>query len=345
MIFFARGNQIKHQLIFDVGSSKIILAQVLFHDSRSKPDIKRILISENVLLPEVDLRRLWRKISRLFDKIMQDYKENVSTDVEALIVFSSPWYYSEIQTLERKFDFPQKISKDFLEEMIEIQEKSFKKEELTFMHSRIISAKLNGYPLKEPERNISGKSAKEIFVSIYTSAFFREAALYFKKILEGRGIRTVEFQSSPWVIFDVLMQEGYSEVAVVDVGGEVTEIMLVKDGQMRKIASFGRGFNYLARRVGSALHLGLEEAASLLLAYEENKLETKMRSKVSELVKESIKDWQKLFQETVETHMPPDLMPKKIILTGRARLAEFSQALNSSFLDLMELYIKYAAKQ
>ncbi|MBI2507167.1 MAG: hypothetical protein HYW09_00960 [Candidatus Niyogibacteria bacterium] len=368
MGFLGIKNKGRRKLIFNIGSSEINGALVFFRYG-FKPDIERRFKSENIILPEVDLRRLWRRIEGPIDKIMRSYKEITRKADEALVVFSSPWYYSEIYPRLDKFDSPRKITGNYAQKIIDMAEDDFKKQaraefgllkdDLAFTRSQITGAKINGYSLKQPGQNISGKFAKEIFLSVYTSAFFSKAAIFLKNAFLERGIKTLEFQSSPWIFFEVLSKDGQRDVSVVEIGGEITDIIMIKEGEMRKIASFGRGYNYIVRRLASVLRLGLDEAASTLSAYEENKLDRELKESVNRSLEESIKEWAGLFKETVEKQMLPDLMPEKIILTGGAEISEFSNTLNSSSLniytshgrsflrpektfDLMEFCIKYA---
>ncbi|QQG46439.1 MAG: hypothetical protein HYY55_01165 [Candidatus Niyogibacteria bacterium] len=337
MFLFGAGKSVKQKLIFDIGSSRVNCVLASF-GSGEKIDVKRLFRSENVIMPEVNLRGLWRKIYALIENVMWEYEKSGRKADEAMVVFSSPWYFSDSRLVSKKFDPPIVIDKKFIAEIMLAQENSFKKdtssyfgflqEDLALTRSLIMSAKLNGYPVREPRQNILGKRAVEFFVSIYISAIFSEAAAGIKKLLENHGVKSTEFRSSPRVLFDIFLREGYKDLFVVDIGGEITDLILIKGGQMLKMASFGRGINYVARRVGSALRLDLNEVSELISNYMENKLDDKFKRSLEVVLKEAVKEWQNLFKEALEKRVLPDLAPEKIMLTGHGKISAFHEALS-----------------
>lgn len=372
MFLFKTGKAVSHKLIFDIGSSEVSLALVET-DAKNIPRIKRFFKSENIILPETDLRRLWKKVSLLVKKVADDFKSTGIKAEEALVIFSSPWYFSEIRRFSKKLDSPLTITKDYTAEVIRAEEAGFRRDassafgipedDLGSSIAMFMSAKLNGYPIKNPSENIFGKSAKEILFSIYISSFYNDAALFLRDVMQECGIKRSEFQSSPWILFNFLFKKGINDVSILNISGEITDVVLIREGEISKIVSYGRGLNYIIRRVASAMNIGLEEAESMLLGYREGMLEAGLGESLGGALKEAMKEWHNLFRETVENHILPELMPEKILLTGHAsQMAEFKEILDDGSeigytdlgraflfpvrvanLDLTDLYL-YASK-
>lgn len=328
----------------DVGSSRVnaVLAK---NDPSGKIEILRLFQSGGVILPEPDLKALWRKILGLAKEIISEYAKSGLKADEALIVFSSPWYFSEIKNVERHFDRPTAITEKDMEDILSGEQDNFKKrfmskfgpdeKEASFAVSEIMGAKLNGYTVRPPKENMLFKPVRTFSAGFYFAAFFAPAVSDLKRILSERGIGRVEFRSSPEAIFGALSLEGLGDILVVDVGGEITDIIIIRDGEIKKITSFGRGLNYVARRMAPVFNIGLEETMAVLSNYIENKLDAVFRDSVHNAVKEALKEWQDLVKEALEKQPAPEPLPSKFLVTGHGGgIDEFKKVLNESLASL-----------
>ena len=120
----------------------------------------------------------------------------------------------------------------------------------------------------------------------------------------------------------------------MDVGGEITEIVLIRDGFLEEVSSFGRGGNFLVRRIASFFHLSLEEAGSLLKQYSKSRLSSSKAEEVSRLVKDSAKEWCQFFNEFLRDFTKISLLPQRIFLLGQAAvLPELTECLADKSLE------------
>ena len=73
-------------MVLDIGSSRVN-AVLVQNDPSGKIEILRLFQSESVILPETDLKSLWRKMSGSVESLVSEFaKSGIKTD-EALIVF------------------------------------------------------------------------------------------------------------------------------------------------------------------------------------------------------------------------------------------------------------------
>ena len=83
--------------------------------------------SENIVLPEVDLPALWRKLEKLAgDAVKELSPADLKVD-EAMVIFSSPWYFSETHHVFQKFDAPETINKEFADNAVKGESEKLKK--------------------------------------------------------------------------------------------------------------------------------------------------------------------------------------------------------------------------
>lgn len=341
LTLFKRTFHKPERIVLDIGSSSVYGARVGF-DEKGLLEVKKVGHSPTLILPEVDIKKLWKKIRRrvedMIHDLTQDAKDEYPNDI--VVVFSSPWYFSEIShfSLTKKESF--EINKDFLNTFLLEEKKKFKQASLARFHMRedeiqvldaeIMEIKLNGYPVK----NSVGKRARTFEAFVGLSAVFKKASADIKAMAEDYAFKRTHFYVSPFIFYNVLRQiEGWEEVLIVDIGGEVTDISLIQHGLLIDTSSYGRGFNYAVRRLADTLNIDLDNASDLITNYESKKLDASKAQSVKKALENLLTDWQNLFEEAL-THLSiKGLLPEKLLLLGQgAALEEFKQAVsNKSF--------------
>ena len=146
-------------------------------------------------------------------------------------------------------------------------------------------------------------------------------------IIENQGIRKMNVTSSPVVFYRSASQIQKTNFVVVDIGGEVTDVILIRGGVISDILSYGRGFNHAVRKVSSVFKVSLEEAMALIASSAENKLEAGLNERVKGGLKDAANEWQNLLKEAAERLASRELLPEKMIFLGYASgFDEFKEA-------------------
>ena len=327
MFSFGNTNKSRQRIVLDISSSQVDGALINFGAEGSCEVIKSFH-SENIVLPEVDLPALWRKLEKLAGDAIRELRPvNLKVD-EAMVIFSSPWYFSETHHVFQRFDSAKTINKEFVDSAVKSESEKFK--ETVFGKFRIadkdalalpiemMQVRLNGYPTSSSGLGFLGKKAEIFEAFLYFSVLFAPAADSIRRILEDSGIRKIDITTSPFVFYKSASQIQKSNLVVVDIGGEITDIILVKGGVISDVLSYGRGFNHAVRKVSSAFNASLEEAMALIASSAENKLEANLNERVRGGLKEAENKWQNLLKEAVERLALRELLPEKMILLGYA---------------------------
>src|SRR3989344_1589486 len=327
MFSFGSANKSRQRIVLDISSSQVDGALINFGAEGSCEVIKSFH-SENIVLPEVDLPALWRKLEKLAgDAVKELSPADLKVD-EAMVIFSSPWYFSETHHIFQKFDVPETINKEFADNAVKGESEKFKKtvferfriadKDALVLPIEMMQARLNGYPTSSSGLEFLGKKAEIFEAFLYLSVLFAPAADSIKNILENAGIRKIDITSSPFVFYRSASQIQKTNFVVVDIGGEVTDVILIRGGVISDILSYGRGFNHAVRKVSSAFKVGLEEAMALIASSAENKLEAGLNERVKGGLKDAANEWQNLLKEAAERLASRELLPEKIIFLGYA---------------------------
>ena len=244
---------------------------------------------------------------------------------EVLCVFSSPWFSSKTKiitvTREKLFE----VKNNFFSKLIEEEEKKFnggKNKSGRFIEHEVIKAELNGYYVKNP----IGKNTRSVKSYIYLSAGVKKAMELAEKEIEKVFTNIpLKFATSSLVAFKVLSdiiknKEGY---LIIDIGGETTEINLIRDNAVELSASFSKGTNLLFRKAAANLNTFLGEASSIVRAYSAGHRTLESSDKIAEAVKESIEEWRDYLKNSLSVMAKSALLPQNVFIIGDDPVCKF----------------------
>ncbi len=223
-------------------------------------------------------------------------------------VFSSPWSVTQtkVSTVTKKDSFT--VSKNLIADIVSREEKSFEEDtlgkdtldKLHVLDKQIVQIKLNGYDMLDPY----GKQADRVDVSLFMSlipktvmekVFDVSLTTYHPDDTRAYSFPLASFST----IRDVFNQE--RDFIFLDVGGELSDISIIKDGLILETASFPLGRHYVTRRVAKTFAMSNEEAASLIKLYSNGHTEEAVSNKLQPVLSKVASEWSQALHETLET--------------------------------------------
>ena len=348
MIFFKRPFNHSDTLVLDIGSSGVNGAR-LGPDEQGFTRIKKISRSPSLILPEVSLKKLWKKMHDTTGEVIRDLTDKESRSGTALVVFSSPWYFPEVHHLFFEREKPFEINKDFMNDFLSKEGDKFKKaslkrfnlddDEIQVFETEIMHVKLNGYPV----RNIMDRRARTIEAFLYLSVVYKRASADIRAMIEDSGIKHVIFKTSPYVFYKVFEQfreeDGQEGVVLVDIGGEVTDVSVIKEGVLLDNASFGLGIHYAVRRLADMFKIDLDESLAMLVSYESGTLEAEKTARIKKALEGVLSQWRDFLEEALMRISQKTLLPEKLLLVGQgAALKELQRFVQEESLGRYTLF-------
>src|SRR3989338_3348275 len=225
------------------------------------------------------------------------------------------------------------VRNSFFSEIIEEEEKNFsdgKNKNGRFIEHEVIKVELNGYYVKNP----IGKNARSVKSHIYLSVGVEKAMEMARREIEKVFIHTpLRFATSSLVAFKVLSdiiknKEGY---LIIDIGGETTEINLIRDNAVEQSASFSKGTNLLFRKAAANLNTFLGEASSVVKAYSSGHRTLESSDKIAATIKESTEEWRDYLKNSLSVMAKSALLPQNVfIIVGDPVCRFFSSCLEKS---------------
>ena len=244
---------------------------------------------------------------------------------EVLCVFSSPWFSSKTKIITVTKEKPFEASNNFFNKLIEEEEKNFndkKNKRDRFIEREVIKTELNGYRVKNP----AGKTARSVKSHIYLSAGVEKMMKLAEEEIGKIFIHTpLKFATSPLVAFKVLNdiisnREGF---LIIDIGGETTEINLIRDNVLEMSASFPKGTNLLFRKAAASLNTFLKEASSIVKAYSRGHRTLESSDKIAVAIKDSVGEWRDYLKNSLAALAKESLLPQNIFVIGDDPVCKF----------------------
>ncbi len=344
------GSDKKESLIavFNVSSSSVAGA-LFFHRPDKIPEILTTVRFAADFSSEISFQPSQKSLYQIFEKTAAALKKRMPEARKkldsAIIVFSSPYCVSQTKIVRFQKEKPFQITKDFLDEIVKGEQELFKnkwqndhqcpeknnacpeaweiigKANVEIIEHEIMKINLNGYPVKQP----LGKYAQKAELFLYISLGIKEIEeKLHESIRHIFGETKVCLNSFPFVAFNVLksMMDIERGLLLIDIGGEITDLTVIRNGILEETISFPLGENFLIRRIASVFHFSFEESLALLNQYIRTDLHAETHEKVEKTIEAAAEKWCEFFQKSFKALPEFSLSPKNILFSGgKAALA------------------------
>jgi cell division ATPase FtsA len=333
MGFFSKSKK-KNELVllFDIGSSSVGGALVLIQESGAP----RIVYAtrETVLLEkELNINSFLNSTLKSLDLVVAKIcKQGLGKPERVFCVLSSPWFHSETRDIKLEknipFVFNTKLADTLTQKEVGVLMEEFASNhvdsigKIVPIEMKTMSVNLNGYEVLDPQ----GKKAQSLEMSIFVSMSEED---FIKKIEEIIGkhfhVDSIKFSSFLMASFVVArdMFINQDKFLLINIGGEVTDISMIKKNTVKDSVSFPVGCNFITRGLTKALDIHLDEARSFLQAYKDNHISDSANKKLNDSIQVLKHDWLKIFQESLNNLSHDISIPSTIFITVDQNLAPF----------------------
>ncbi|MFZ2205261.1 MAG: hypothetical protein WAV23_01580 [Minisyncoccia bacterium] len=331
MKIFSKSKEKKElTLVFDIGSTSVGAA-LFFLQKSGVPKIICTIREPIFLEKEVDFDRLLSLTAKSLEIVANKILlKKLGAPKDIFCILSSPWYTSQTRTINLEKNTPFIFTAKLADSLTQ-RELSLFKEEHSIQHSnsgvqlielKNMKTKLNGYTTSSP----LGKKSKELEMTIFISMSSDVVLEKFKHAV-GRYFypSSIKFSSLAMASFVVTrdMFINQKDFLLVDIGGEVTDISLIKNDILCESISFPLGKNFIIRKASSVLKTSLHEAKSLVSLYKDGHANEQTERKLKPVVDELKLEWLKNFQMSLGNLSNNISVPSSIFVMADQDLADF----------------------
>lgn len=319
-------------LVFNIRSSSVDGA--LFEVQSS--GIPKIIFSvrEPIKIePEIDVNNfLLLTINSLEIVAHKIFQAGLGAPSRIFCVLSSPWYVFQTRIINFKKNTPFIFTSKLADELVRKEVKLFEEEHtlkygdsnkrVRVLELKNIKTMLNGYEISEPLNKKTKELEMNIFISISGEQVFKKIEDTISKYFH---LKQIKFSSFMLSFFTVVrdMYPTQENFLLVDVGGEVTDISMVKKNTLRESMSFPLGRNFLIRGVALDLGCTLSEADSLISLFKDGHAEESIAKKLFLILNKLRAEWLNKFQESLANLSKDISIPSTIYIAIDKDLVDF----------------------
>jgi len=330
----------KRVLIFHIGSGGIIAADVLF-ESQTKDIIPEILTTAVFQMP-VDLELSGTKLIETMLRTLKKSAEhmvsqNIGSPNEIICFLESPWYVAQARTIRSAKNTPFQVTEKLVKELIKKETELFDREELAgyresgsesiIVEREITDIRFNGYSVTEPY----GKKVREISINLIFSVSPKELISQIQTTISSVFHRTsISFRTFAYagstITRDLFTMN--DSFLFADIGGEMTDIVLVKENAYTEAISFPWGTHSLLRAIADKSSISIDEARSILSLYTSGKMEAGLQRKIEKTLDTIMQAWTQNFGQALSKLATRFGIPHTIaLIIEPAMLPFFKQAI------------------
>ncbi|MDP2789296.1 MAG: hypothetical protein Q8O46_04640 [bacterium] len=319
-------------LLFDIESSSV--GGVLFYINKSKvPEIVFSFREQIVTETEFNFDRFFTgTMKALGDVAGKICLAGLGSPKHFFCVLSSPWYASQTRVIRVEKNTPFTFTNKLADSLTK-KEISFFQEEHLYKYDqdgskalpiefKNMKTVLNGYTATNPINQRATELEMTVFISISSEHFLQRvqeivSQHFFRKDIKFLSLAMVSFA----VARDLFVKQ--ENFLLIDIGGEITDISMVKKDVLSNSISFPKGLNFITRGIASILNCSLDEAKSLISLYKDEHAETLTEKRLEPMISKLKNEWLNEFQNSLANLSNDISIPANIFITIDSNFAPF----------------------
>ncbi len=233
--------------------------------------------------------------------------------------FASPWVLSQTTILDIKKDVETVITKSLLDDLVAKEQHSFEKlvkegdSSPTFDHDaemiekKMIQVSLNGYPTHNPYNKKAHQIETAFCMSFVPADIMEKINTSLERTFNFRKVTPHSFALLSYSAIRSMFHTERDFISV-DVHGELTDVLIVKNNLLAHTFSFPFGTHTLIRKASHMLNLTSTIVESYLKMHALGKTDEKTKAKIQPVLTLIQKEWLLAFASAYSA------LPDKIIL-------------------------------
>ncbi len=343
---FSKAKKDTLALVYDIGSASIGAALVIYAEGKV-PKIMYSVRKDIDFQEKFSISRFHTLASKAISAVSTDIQKNGTSHLKftrfgdripknIFVVLSSPWYALQTRIIKISEQEPFLVTEKKVEKWIEKEIDMFRNSEeikkyeddrgTMIIEKQITKIKLNGYETASPY----GKKAKSFEAAVTISISPQKVI---DDINENINVpvkpESIKFNSFPMASFSVIrdLSIDNKDFIFLDISGELTDVLISKDGVPVEVATFPMGKNSILRTLSKELKISKDEAISILSLYNENKLNKLELAKIGEGLDKAENEWIGIFQKTLEKLSENFSIPSIVFFTSNKVLSGWFEKL------------------
>lgn len=195
--------------------------------------------------------------------------------------------------------------------------------DIFFTSLEIIEVKIDGYLVP----SLEGYSGEDISFKVLAIFSLKDYLIDIENIIKSFGFKEVKILHPAQGILKFKIV-GLENSILIDIGGNDTQIFLIRNSKLEEIGDFGIGGKLFSHDLSEALGRTEREGRELKERYARGELSIQVKTRVEEILDKTKINWYKNLKEVIENLKPSGFFPSNFCLFGGgAQLPEIRKVL------------------
>ena len=327
----------KNNIIFDVDSSTVAGGLFEFgYDQKGNCINVRELSSVRKNITngtQYSFEEYWRRTQQIFTEVVEETHLQSLIPVENVYCnVSAPWSSAQkrevIYTKKKPFVLTKELADKLIEKEVGSSLKKnldYHKHDVVLIDRKTIAVYGNGYPARNP----IGKEMSDVKIDSLITVMSEGTKNTFDHIIEQSFHRGPIFTSNIFIAYHDIQKSlpDYNDSIVIDVAGEMTEVMIVKKDHLELIGTFPCGINAVIRETARVLDINISKTRKHISLLYAGSLGEDYGGQVQKALKQSYQIWLREFYNFCDDSSKQGLLPNTIILKTYADVMSWFESL------------------
>jgi hypothetical protein len=270
------------------------------------------------------IKKNLKLVSEVIEHLSRDARGHKISTITYML--SSPWIFSRLKTIKVNYTSETEITIKIVRDIVKNEMKNDEKFDTKLIEQNIFEIKLNGYPTADFEGRRAHMLELSLSTSFSSTAFLDKVKTAVSKHL---FIKHHEFHSALLMQYTAIREilKDKHEYIYIHTHNELTDMIIIKDGLCKHIASFPFGVQTMLRKVAVATKSSIESSDSLLALYQGNKLSDEVKAKTKEILDPLLREWAQGCTKTFAEIFDFTSIPRSIYLSSHSHFELFKEAI------------------
>lgn len=264
-------------------------------------------------LPEFN--HFWEQTKLAIETLLKELRSKAgANEPEKIFIFlSSPFFESQTKIIRGNSPDSIKITKNYLTDLVKQAGNEAKINTKTIvLEDKVMETKLDGYITTWP----IGQKAREVVLSRFLSWANKELLVNLRDLMRAEYAKTpVVFSTFSFAIYDIFKDFlPEKDFILLDVGNEITDILIVKDNVLAEHFSFPKGKNFLVRNLAKELRTIPTEIETSLNLLVSNQANQQLKNRLGSALIKTRALWQADFKQILTLALETTFLPETIYL-------------------------------
>lgn len=235
-------------------------------------------------------------------------------------VLSSPWTVTQAKVASIREQKPFVLTKARVDHIVDSQTKAA--EGLQLFEKRVVDVKLNGYQIADPYGKKARSADISLFMGFVPKTILNGVIDSAARTYHPKDTRLASFALASYLAARDIFHD-QSDFIFLDIGGELSDVSVVRDGAVVETASFPLGRNSIIRKLQVDLGISAEEVISLVRTYEEGVADESLAAGLRPVLDAATTAWMSGFREALDRIASGKTLPRQAYLVVNDDFARF----------------------